>query len=115
LAQPKRKRLLRIGQVIKTTGLSSRRIERCIDSRWISSPIQDPKSRHRMFDSEMIKGLNLYKSLLDLPLSLNHNEICGRLIDCVSRQQLEAAASKGEESLLALIVENLSKIRPSSS
>lgn len=115
MAQSKGKRLLRIGQVIKITGLNSRRIERCIDSRWISSPIQDPKSRHRMFDSEMIKGLDLYKRLIDLPLSLSHNEICDQLLLYIPRRELDRSVSKGGESLLALVVKNLGQIRPSSS
>ncbi len=101
-----------IGRVTKETGLSKRRIDRCIDSGWIDRPDRDKKSDYRLFTLVMIRELALYSSIANLPIKLRHDEICGPLLDHIPRKKLKNALANGREQLLALIIEHIDDIRP---
>ena len=101
-----------IGQVMKETGLSKRRIDRCIDSGWIDTPDRDKKSDYRVFTLVMIRELALYSNIVSLPIKLRHEEICGPLLDHIPREKLKNALANGREELLALVIKHIDDIRP---
>ena len=115
LAVSSTERFFQIGEVAKRSNLSKHRIQRCIDSGWIAHPSRNSENGHRQFSSDMVKKLILFKELLDLPLKLEHDEICGSLINCISYAQLERARRKGREHLQELVTAHLDTIRPHSS
>lgn len=101
-------RSLRIGQLVERTGVSKDKIQRCIEAGLIS--FDRLPNRYRMFGSDAMRLLQVYRALEELPFSLNHPERCDT-INTFSLETLEGLSSQAGDVLREWVAERLDQIR----